>query len=390
MKNKKSLLAITGSLLNMVSLIALNFASYRPNRIMSGTDVSSYELLGGYLYGLLIPSAVLLVVSIFGRSRIYLVISMGIASLLQIALLLYATGIAAGSDRFNTAANGRLSLGAGFVLSMVALLMVIRGCFQGFKGAEIYRRFAYLGVVVMVFLFVGSGFLDGLSIMKEYANRKEVFLRQTVSHLLIALSSVTAGALIGIPMGMMIYKSGKPHKLALFLLNLGQTIPTISLLVLLMIPLTLISERSEFFKRIGISGVGVAPAFIVLVIYAVFPIVHTTMSGLKMVDRSLLETASGMGMMKYQVLLKLEAPLSLPVIIGGVRTAMTQSVGNAILAGLIGGGGLGSIIFLGLAQAAPDLILLGVIPLAMMAFLLDMLLLFLVYLYKRKNNVVNL
>ena len=84
------------------------------------------------------------------------------------------------------------------------------------------------------------------------------------------------------------------------------------------------------------------------------------------------------------MLFRSQMPLSLPVILGGIRTAMTQSIGNTILAGLIGGGGLGSIIFLGLAQAAPDLILLGIIPLIAMAFMLDSMLSFFTFYYRKK------
>jgi osmoprotectant transport system permease protein len=151
-----------------------------------------------------------------------------------------------------------------------------------------------------------------------------------------------------------------------------------------MIPLTFLGERSEFLRNVGIKGVGFTPAFLVLIIYALFPIVHNTIAGLKMVDQNLLEVARGMGMKHNQAFWKVQLPLSLPVILGGIRTAMTQSIGNTILAGLIGGGGLGSIIFLGLAQAAPDLILLGIIPLIAMAFMLDSMLSFVIFFYRKK------
>jgi len=78
-----------------------------------------------------------------------------------------------------------------------------------------------------------------------------------------------------------------------------------------------------------------------------------------------------MGMSARRIFLAVEIPLSLPVIVSGMRTALTQSMGNAILAGLIGGGGMGAIIFLGLAQAASDLVLLGALPVAVSALLAD-------------------
>jgi osmoprotectant transport system permease protein len=81
-----------------------------------------------------------------------------------------------------------------------------------------------------------------------------------------------------------------------------------------------------------------------------------------------------MGLRPVERLVRVELPLAFPVIVAGVRTALTQNLGNAILAGLIGGGGLGSIIFLGLAQAAPDLILLGALPVAGLALACEVLL----------------
>ena len=97
--------------------------------------------------------------------------------------------------------------------------------------------------------------------------------------------------MIGIPIGIMVFKDKKMNSILLFLINIGQTIPTLSLLGIIMLPLTLLSQRSEILKNIGISGVGFAPAFIVLTIYALFPVVHNTIAGLKMIDSDLIDTA---------------------------------------------------------------------------------------------------
>jgi osmoprotectant transport system permease protein len=126
------------------------------------------------------------------------------------------------------------------------------------------------------------------------------------------------------------------------------------------------------------------PAFIVLVVYALFPIVNNTVAGLKLLDENVLDTAKGMGMSKSQAFFRVELPLAFPVILGGIRTAMTQSIGNTILAGLIGGGGLGSIIFLGLAQSAPDLILLGVIPILLISLASNDMFSFFINFYSRR------
>jgi osmoprotectant transport system permease protein len=105
-----------------------------------------------------------------------------------------------------------------------------------------------------------------------------------------------------------------------------------------------------------------------------FPILHNALAGLKMVDPAVTEAAAAVGMTRRQIFLKVQIPLAIPLILGSIRTALTQSMGNTILAALIGGGGLGSFIFLGLAQSAPDLILLGVMPLVAITFIADALL----------------
>ena len=92
-------------------------------------------------------------------------------------------------------------------------------------------------------------------------------------------------------------------------------------------------------------------------------------------------------MKKGQIFWKIHLPLSSPVILGGIRTAFTQSVGNTILAGLIGGGGLGSLIFLGLSQAAPDLIMLGVIPLVLMAVMIDFMLILIIEMTRKRRGM---
>jgi osmoprotectant transport system permease protein len=120
-----------------------------------------------------------------------------------------------------------------------------------------------------------------------------------------------------------------------------------------------------------VSGVGFLPAFIALLLYALYPALNATLAGLQMADPAALDAARAMGMAPRQVFLRVQLPLALPLALGGARTAVAQSMGNAVLAALIGGGGLGSFIFLGLAQSAADLILLGVVPLVGLTFLLD-------------------
>ena len=141
--------------------------------------------------------------------------------------------------------------------------------------------------------------------------------------------------------------------------NVLQTIPSLALLAL-MIPLGL--------------GIGRKPALIALFLYSLLPILRNTYIGIRSVDDSIKEAATGMGMTYFQRLYMVELPIALPVIIGGIRTATIIIIGTATLAAMIGGGGLGDFIITGLGMVRDELILLGAIPAALLALLADFLL----------------
>jgi osmoprotectant transport system permease protein len=101
------------------------------------------------------------------------------------------------------------------------------------------------------------------------------------------------------------------------------------------------------------------------------PIVANAYAAFKQLDSAVLESAKGMGLTSRQILRQVSLPLASPIILSGIRTAFTQNIGNAILAGLVGGGGFGAIIFLGLSQAASDLVLLGTLPVVIMALITE-------------------
>jgi osmoprotectant transport system permease protein len=384
MPHSKNNLSVLGAAVTILSVLFMSFAAYRPNRVQSGAEISARELFGNNFYVLLTVALVLLAFVYLSKKNKQFTIASGVLAVFFVFLLVLLLGSAAAGPAFTATPNGRLSIGSGFWLSLIGVLMVISGNFNGYKKTNTIKRLLYLSVFLVILIFLTSGYLNELSIMKEFFNRKETFFEQIGRHFVLAFSSVILGIITGIPVGIFIYKSKKPHNAILFLINLGQTIPTLSLLGLIMVLLAFASEKSGLLNSLGIKGIGFAPAFIVLVIYALFPIVHNTISGLKMVDEDVIQAARGMGMKSGQTLRKVELPSSLPVLLGGIRTALTQSIGNTILAGLIGGGGLGSIIFLGLSQAAPDLILLGVIPLLAVAFLLDSMLAFIVFFTGKK------
>ena len=138
----------------------------------------------------------------------------------------------------------------------------------------------------------------------------------------------------------------------------------------MLVPLSGLGQL-QLFKAIGVSGIGWAPAFVALTLYTLLPIGRNTLTGFHSINRDVIQAAKGMGMSRRKILRKIEIPLAFPVIFTGIRIAFIQTIGGAVLAGLVGGGGMGSFVFLGLAEASPDLILLGVLPIVFLTVALD-------------------
>ena len=124
-------------------------------------------------------------------------------------------------------------------------------------------------------------------------------------------------------------------------------------------------------ESLGIRGIGFAPAITALTIYGLLPIVRGVLNGLKAVPESSLEAGRGMGMTAWQLFFQVELPLALGLILNGIRTGAVQLVGLSTLSSLIGAGGLGVFIFGGLGSAANDLVLLGAIPVLVLAVMTD-------------------
>lgn len=138
--------------------------------------------------------------------------------------------------------------------------------------------------------------------------------------------------------------------------------------------LRLIPSLAILFLAQPYLGTGFAPALIALTVLALPPVLINVYAGLLGVERAVVEAAQGMGMTTRQLLIQVELPLALPVIIAGVRTASVEVISSATLAAFIGGGGLGTFITRGFALFEPRIMLVGAIPIAVLALLSDFLL----------------
>jgi len=190
--------------------------------------------------------------------------------------------------------------------------------------------------------------------LQYVADKRAELLLKSVQHLVLTGVSASAAILVGVPLGIVMTRWQRARGPILGVAGVVQTIPSVAMLALLMIPL----------------GLGARPAIGALILYALLPIVVNTHAGLTGVDRNVLEAAEGLGFTRQQRLWMVELPLASPVIIAGIRTATVMTVGIATLSALIGAGGLGDFIFRGLSTGNNHAITLGVITASSMALLL--------------------
>jgi len=183
-------------------------------------------------------------------------------------------------------------------------------------------------------------------------------LELTLEHLWLVGVSTLLAVLIGIPLGIVIAHWPRWNKPVLATANVIQTIPSLALFGFLL-PVPWLGDRAERL------------AILALTLYALLPLIRNTYTGIRGVDPAVVEAGRGMGLTDMQLLLKVELPLALSVILSGVRVAVVISVGLATIAAAIGAGGLGELIFRGLAMVNNQLILAGAIPAAALALSAD-------------------
>lgn len=222
--------------------------------------------------------------------------------------------------------------------------------------AKQYRilTLACLGLLGIAAALTGLVALVGVDAVVKYRGD---LLYYTQQHLKLVLVSMALAIATGVPAGVIISRP-RFHKHAermMQIFNIGNTVPSLAVLALSMVVL----------------GIGDRPAILALWLASLLPIVRNTYEGLKSVPPALREAARGMGMTPNQVLFRVDIPNAMPVIVGGVRTALTINVGSAPLAFLIGADSLGQLIFPGIQLNDSTKLLLGASGTAALALALD-------------------
>ena len=177
---------------------------------------------------------------------------------------------------------------------------------------------------------------------------------QTWIHVKLSLAALGLATIVGLALGILCAKIGRGAAfIVVTVSNLGRTVPTFALIALIL----------------ALTSLGFWPAVFGLFLLGVPPILLNTYTGVKEVDRGVIEASRGMGFRPWQVLGRVELPMAMPLIFAGVRTSSVQIIATAALAGLVGANGLGVIVSSGLANNQDDVILAGAIPITILAAL---------------------
>jgi osmoprotectant transport system permease protein len=186
-------------------------------------------------------------------------------------------------------------------------------------------------------------------------------LSKTGEHLYLSFTALFIACLIAIPLGIYFANHDRLATPVIRVVQVIQTIPSLALLGF-MVPL---------------FGIGTLPAIIALILYSLLPVLQNTFTGIREVDKSLIEIGTGMGMTKRQILWLVQLPMARSFIMAGVRMAAVQTISVATIATFIGAGGLGDLIMRGIGMLDTAIILTGAIPTALLAIIFDRLLLYL-------------
>ncbi|NUL48856.1 ABC transporter permease [Cellulosimicrobium funkei] len=199
-----------------------------------------------------------------------------------------------------------------------------------------------------------------MEFLEFLVNRADDLLEMGIAHAVIVGAAVLIATVLGVALGVLTYRTERPREFVLAITGTFLTIPSFALFILLLSPL----------------GLGWPPVLFALVMYGLLPVVRNTITGLRGVDPSIIESAQGMGLNRRQRLLRIELPLAWPVVITGVRVTTLVLLGIAAIGAVVNGPGYGEMIFTGLARVgtpvAVNMVLAGTLGVMVLAVLFDL------------------
>ncbi|MGH9407986.1 MAG: glycine betaine ABC transporter substrate-binding protein [Vicinamibacterales bacterium] len=197
-----------------------------------------------------------------------------------------------------------------------------------------------------------------MTLVHFLATHRAEFGALLLQHVLLVVASTTVAVAVGVPVGILAAHRPRAGAPIVWFANVVQTIPSLAMFGFLL-PLPFV------------GGLGARVAIVVLILYALLPIIRTTVAGLRSIEPALTEAGVALGMTPWQLLRQVELPLALPSIVAGIRVATVIGVGTATIAAAVGAGGLGEYIFRGLSMVDATTILAGAVPAAILALAAD-------------------
>ncbi len=348
-------IVITVLLLYILSL-AFPFFGTRETRVSADIAVRLIEF-GPSGFGVLLIAPALLILSLWiSNDRV----GRWMRTLSGVVGLILAVSILAlfGSSRVGgLGPYARFSPSGGFYLYVTASIVV-------FLMSSRLFWYDYLGfalVIILIGVYWVNGGFEQLGLVLEARSFGSRLGREVGDHLRITGISIGISTLLGLPLALVSFQHASIRKSVFPILNVLQTIPAIALFGLLIAPLAALSRAFPQLRQWGIQGIGNTPAIIALSLYALYPIIRYSFTAFSEINDQVVQAARGIGMSRRQLWFMVRMPLAAPGILHGIRVALVQTIGNATLAKLIGGGGLGVLVFEGLGQASVDMVLLGML-----------------------------
>ena len=315
-------LLLTGLLL---VTLALPFITYAPNRLLSGEGRGLWQVMP-WLAGVQLAAVLAGMLLCWLPGKAAPLLHLLLAELL-FPLLIWGSGQAALELSRHGSPLARTSPGSGLWLSLALCLLLASEAIRHLTVRPLWRWLLNAQVWLLPIILLATGALDQLSLLKEYANRQEVFDDALRQHLLLLFGTLLPGLLIGLPLGVWLWRRPRWQAPAFTALNVIQTIPSVALFGLLIAPLAGLVKSFPALGMLGIAGTGLTHALIALVLYALLPLVRGVVAGLSQVAPDVLESAHAMGMSARQCFWKIQLPLALPLLLRSLRVVAVQTVG---------------------------------------------------------------
>ncbi|HJE25671.1 MAG TPA: ABC transporter permease subunit [Methylorubrum populi] len=327
-----------------------------PNRLVTGTPLNAATALGPWLWPVAGLSALGLGLLALGRGRgVTLVAGLACAGAASMLLIGVGAGASAALANAPPAARARLAAGAWIILILLASAVTAAARRAALPGGVPMAAAGLGGLLAILGI---AGHLDALSLAQELQARRSLLGHAIIDHLALSCGALLLALLATLALG-----SWRRGRGAVDLAVSGvQVVPAIALFGGLVASASALLGALPALRGYGFSALGTGPALTGIAAYLLLPLWRGLQAALRAPDGASLDAARALGLSPRQILTDLRLPLGAPVLVGGLRVATVQALGLATLGALVGAGGLGTLVFDGMAQFAPDLILLGALP----------------------------